>query len=48
VVPVVNDQTVTPDTESFQSFLLHLLVSHPKLKVSEMKWESSMTSKPAA
>lgn len=40
IVPTVNAETVTPHTESFQSILLHLIVSHPGLKVSEMKWES--------
>lgn len=40
IVPTVNSKTVTPHTESFQSVLLHLIVSHPALKVSEMKWES--------
>jgi len=41
VVPVVNNETVTPHTESFQAVVWHLLVSHPKLKVTEMKWESA-------
>jgi D-sedoheptulose 7-phosphate isomerase len=40
LVPVINPETVTPHTESFQALLLHLLVSHPKLKAAEMKWES--------
>ncbi len=40
LVPVVNKSTITPHTESFQAMIWHLLVSHPKLKVSEMKWES--------
>lgn len=40
LVPVVNPETVTPHTESFQALVWHLLVSHPKLKASEMKWES--------
>ena len=40
IVPTVNPETVTPHTESFQSLILHLIVSHPDLKVSEMKWES--------
>jgi D-sedoheptulose 7-phosphate isomerase len=40
LIPVVNDQTITPHTESFQALVWHLLVSHPKLKESEMKWES--------
>lgn len=40
LVPVVNPSTVTPHTESFQAMIWHLLVSHPKLRVAEMKWES--------
>ena len=40
IVPTINPETVTPHTESFQSVILHLIVSHPDLKVSEMKWES--------
>jgi D-sedoheptulose 7-phosphate isomerase len=41
VVPVVNPAAVTPHTESFQAVIWHLLVSHPKLKLAEMKWESA-------
>ena len=41
VVPTVNSGTVTPHTEAFQSVLWHLVVSHPSLKVHEMKWEST-------
>ena len=49
VVPVVNPETVTPHTESFQAVLWHLLVSHPKLKAAEMKWESAnLATTPAA
>ncbi len=40
IVPVVNSETITPHTESFQALVWHLLVSHPKLKAAEMKWES--------
>ena len=40
LVPVVNPSTTTPHTESFQAMIWHLLVSHPKLRVAEMKWES--------
>jgi D-sedoheptulose 7-phosphate isomerase len=40
VVPTVNPETITPHTESFQGLLLHLIATHPALKVSEMKWES--------
>ena len=44
VIPVVNSATVTAYTESFQALVWHLLVSHPRLKATEMKWES--VSKP--
>ncbi len=39
VVPTVNPDSVTPHTEAFQAVLTHLIVSHPDLKQSEMKWE---------
>ena len=41
LIPVVNPETVTPHTESFQALVWHLLVSHPKLKAAETKWESA-------
>lgn len=40
VVPTVNPLTVTPHTEAFQAVVWHGLVSHPKLLMHEMKWES--------
>jgi D-sedoheptulose 7-phosphate isomerase len=40
LIRVSNPQTVTPHTESFQALVWHLLASHPRLKTSEMKWES--------
>jgi D-sedoheptulose 7-phosphate isomerase len=40
IVPVINPSTITPHTESFQAMIWHLLVSHPKLRLAEMKWES--------
>lgn len=40
IVPTVNHSTVTPHTEAFQAVVWHLIVSHPKLLVHEMKWES--------
>lgn len=40
VIPTVNPDVVTPHTESFQALIWHLLVSHPNLKASGMKWES--------
>jgi D-sedoheptulose 7-phosphate isomerase len=45
VVPVVNPETVTPHTESFQAVVWHLLVAHPALRMREMKWESCTTAK---
>ncbi|HEX5234773.1 MAG TPA: sugar isomerase [Silvibacterium sp.] len=39
VIPVLSDDTVTAHTESFQAVIWHLLVSHPRLKRNEMKWE---------
>lgn len=40
LVPVVDASTITPHTESFQALVWHLLVSHPKLRAAQMKWES--------
>lgn len=40
VVPTVNSETITPHTESFQSVIWHLLVSHPSIQTHAMKWES--------
>jgi D-sedoheptulose 7-phosphate isomerase len=41
LVPTVNDGNVTPHTEAFQAVVWHLLVSHPKLKRAQTKWEST-------
>jgi len=41
IVPTVNPDHVTPHSEAFQAVVWHLLVSHPKLKVSRTKWEST-------
>ncbi len=40
IVPTVNPETVTPHTEAFQAVLCHLIVSHPRLQKTAMKWES--------
>jgi D-sedoheptulose 7-phosphate isomerase len=40
LIRVANPQTITPHTEAFQALVWHLLVSHPRLKAAEMKWES--------
>ncbi len=41
LVPVVNPAHVTPHSEAFAGTVWHLLVSHPKLKVAETKWEGT-------
>jgi D-sedoheptulose 7-phosphate isomerase len=38
IVPTVEPALVTPITEAFQSLVLHLLVSHPKLQQSATTW----------
>lgn len=40
VIPTVSADTVTVHTEAFQAVVWHLLVSHPRMKQVEMKWES--------
>jgi D-sedoheptulose 7-phosphate isomerase len=39
-IPMVNMEHVTPHTEAFQSVVHHLLVTHPRLKTAQTKWES--------
>lgn len=41
IVPTVNAAHVTPHSESFQAVIWHLFVSHPRLKVTQTKWEST-------
>ena len=41
IVPTVNPETVTPHSEAFQAVVWHLLVSHPALKATQTKWEST-------
>jgi D-sedoheptulose 7-phosphate isomerase len=38
VIPTVNPDAVTPHSESFQTVIWHLMVSHPKLKSNPTKW----------
>lgn len=42
VIPIVNPETITPHSEAFQAVIWHLLVSHPKLKANQTKWESAV------
>jgi D-sedoheptulose 7-phosphate isomerase len=41
IIPTISADTVTPHAESFQAVVWHLIVSHPRLKKNEMKWEST-------
>jgi len=41
LIPTVNPNNTTPHSEAFQAVVWHLLVSHPKLKVTPTKWEST-------
>jgi D-sedoheptulose 7-phosphate isomerase len=43
IVPTVNAESITPHAEAFQAVIWHLLVSHPKLKAHQTKWESAVT-----
>jgi len=41
VIPTINADNITPHAEAFQAVIWHLLVSHPKLKRVQTKWEST-------
>jgi D-sedoheptulose 7-phosphate isomerase len=41
IIPTVNNENITPQTEAFQAVIWHLLVSSPEMKKFEMKWEST-------
>ena len=40
IVPVVNNATITPHTESFQAMVWHLIVCDQRIMQMENKWES--------
>lgn len=42
IIPTVNADNITPHSEAFQAVVWHLLVSHPKLKANQTKWESTV------
>lgn len=42
IIPTVNSENITPHSEAFQAVVWHLLVSHPKLKANQTKWESAV------
>ncbi len=37
-IPIVNSETITAHSESFQQVIWHLLVSHPSLNKNKTKW----------
>jgi D-sedoheptulose 7-phosphate isomerase len=41
VVPTVETDHITPHTEAIQMVIEHLLVTHPRLKIAQTKWEST-------
>lgn len=41
IIPTVNPDNITPQSEAFQAIVWHLLVSHPRLKINQTKWEST-------
>ena len=41
IIPTVNPMNITPHSEAFQAVVWHLFVSHPKLKITQTKWEST-------
>lgn len=38
IIPTVNEKFVTQHSETFQSLIWHLLISHPLIKLNETKW----------
>jgi len=41
IIPTINPRTITPHAEAFQAVVWHLIVTHPRVRAAEMKWESS-------
>lgn len=41
IIPTVNNESITPHSEAFQAVIWHLLVTHPKIKTCQTKWESA-------
>lgn len=41
IIPTVNPENVTPHSEAFQAVVWHCMVSHPALKRTATKWEST-------
>ena len=41
IIPSTLEDIVTPLVEAFQAIVWHLLVSHPRLRLNQAKWEST-------
>lgn len=41
IIEPPSPERITPHGEAWQALLLHLIVSHPKIKSKEMKWEAT-------
>lgn len=41
LIPVMDEKTVTPQSESLQSLLLHMIVSNPEIAKNIAKWEGT-------
>jgi D-sedoheptulose 7-phosphate isomerase len=41
IIPTILEDIVTPLVEAFQAIVWHLLVSHPRLRLNQAKWEST-------
>ena len=39
-IPTLNPDHITPHAEAFQAVVWHCIVSHPRLKAAQTKWES--------
>jgi len=44
IIPSILEDMITPLTEALQAVIWHLIVSHPRLKLNKMKWESTAVS----
>jgi D-sedoheptulose 7-phosphate isomerase len=40
IIPPIFPDRITPHTEGLAGVILHLIVSHPSLKIAQTKWES--------
>jgi D-sedoheptulose 7-phosphate isomerase len=41
IIPSFDLKTITPQVEAFHGIILHVIVTHPLLKLNDTKWEST-------